>query len=49
MKRLLLASSIAVLFAAAAEAQGYGQGWGQGWGRMRYAPPRFADKNSFDV
>jgi hypothetical protein len=44
MKRLLLASSLAVLAAAAAGAQGFGQGWG----RMRYAPPRFPDKNSFD-
>jgi hypothetical protein len=48
VKRLLLAASVATLVAAAAAAQGFGQGWGQGWGRMRYAPPRFPEKDSFD-
>ena len=42
MKRLLLACSIVVLFTTAFAAQ-----WGQ-WGRLRYAPPRFPDKTSFD-
>ena len=44
MKRLLLAASLAVFAAAVVGAQGFGQGWG----RMRYAPPRFPEKNSFD-
>ncbi len=47
-KRVVLASILAVLAAAVAGAQGFGQGWGQGWGRLRYAPPRFPAKDSFD-
>jgi hypothetical protein len=48
MKRVVLATVLAVLAAAVAGAQGFGQGFGQGWGRLRYAPPRFPTKDSFD-
>jgi Domain of unknown function (DUF4159) len=44
MKRLLVASCILALAAAAVGAQGFRQGWG----RIRTAPPRFPDANSFD-
>ena len=44
MKRLLVVSSILALAAVAVGAQGFRQGWG----RIRTAPPRFPDANSFD-
>ena len=43
-RRFGIACSLAFLAAAAAGAQGFGQGWG----RMRYAPPRFPNADSFD-
>jgi len=48
LNRLVCATVLAVLAAAVAGAQGFGQGWGQPWGRLRYAPPRFPTKDSFD-
>jgi hypothetical protein len=48
MKRVAIACVLAGLAAAVAGAQGFGQGWGQPWGRLRYAPPRFPAKDSFD-